>query len=194
MIYAGFAALAVWQALPGQRTRRVHRDTGWWLAGAAVLNALWIVLFTQRLVIAAEVVIVGLLVSLAVVAVRLRVPAEGWADRVLLRLPVAIYLGWVTVATVAGAATTTTAFNAAPTPAVAVAVLLLTGVAVALALSRLSSVVALAAAVCWPLVWIAVGTSVGSVRAVALVAAVIVVAAVVVRLVRSSSPKAVAWG
>ncbi len=40
-IFAGSAATAVAQALPGQRTEPASRRAGWWLAGAAAGNALW---------------------------------------------------------------------------------------------------------------------------------------------------------
>ena len=38
-IYLAFLGYAVYQLLPAQRGREVHRATGWWLAVSAVLNA-----------------------------------------------------------------------------------------------------------------------------------------------------------
>ncbi|OLF15876.1 tryptophan-rich sensory protein [Actinophytocola xanthii] len=182
LIYVLFAALAVRQAFPSQRHRTVHRRTGWWLAAAGLLNAAWIALFTQRLVGAAQVVIVALLACLVVAALRLRrEPAEDWADRLLLHLPVAIYTGWVAVATVAGAATTSAFLGAAPSAPVAVAAVLLTGAAAAFAALRLPAVLGFAAAVCWALGWIAVATPDTAVRVAALVAVGVVVVGAVVR-------------
>ena len=40
-IFAGSAATAVVQALPGQRTEQASREAGWWLAAAAAGNAVW---------------------------------------------------------------------------------------------------------------------------------------------------------
>src|SRR4051812_49882132 len=37
-IYLAFLGYAVYQALPGQRGRAVHRATGWWLVASTVLN------------------------------------------------------------------------------------------------------------------------------------------------------------
>jgi hypothetical protein len=194
LIYVTFAALAVRQALPSQRSRAVHRRSGWWLVVAGVLNAAWVALFAHRFVALAQVVIVALLACLLVAAVRLRASDGGWADRLLLHLPVAVYLGWVAVATVAGAATTTAAYGAAPSTPVAITALLVTGAAAAVAAVRLSAVVGFAAAVCWALGWIASGTPVSSVRVAALVAVVAVVAAVAVRLYRGHDRADVAWG
>lgn len=184
LIYVAFAALAVRQALPAQRSRPVHRRSGWWLVAAGVLNAAWVALFAHRFVVLAQVVIVALLACLLVAALRLRAPATGWADRVLLHLPVAVYLGWVAVATVAGGATTTAAYGAAPTTPVAFAALLLTGAAAAVAVVRLPAVAGFAASVCWALGWIASATPATAVRVAALVAVLAVVAAVAVRLRR----------
>nr|WP_232328088.1 tryptophan-rich sensory protein [Kibdelosporangium sp. MJ126-NF4]CEL16795.1 hypothetical protein [Kibdelosporangium sp. MJ126-NF4] len=101
LIYVAFGALAVRQALPEQRNRDVHRRTGWWLVAAGVLNAAWVLLFTNRLILLAQLMIVALLACLLGAALRLQ-PADGWADRLLLHIPVMVYLGWVAVATVAG--------------------------------------------------------------------------------------------
>ena len=55
----------------------------------------------------------GLLAVLAVALARLtRLPASGAADRLMLHGPVALYAGWVSVATVVGAATTGTFLGA----------------------------------------------------------------------------------
>ncbi len=194
LIYVAFAALAVYQALPTQRSRSVHRRTGWWLVAAGVLNAAWVALFAQRLVLVAQLVIVALLVCLAVAAWRLRVRADGWGDRLLLHLPVAVYLGWVSMAAVVGAAATAAAFDAAPTSAVAVVVLVLTGLAAAVAATRLPAVVGFAVTVCWALVWIASRTPESAVRITALVAVCVVVLAALVRLGRARDRSTAAWG
>ena len=39
---------AVYQLLPAQRGREMHRRTGWWLAASAVLNTVWIIAFSGR--------------------------------------------------------------------------------------------------------------------------------------------------
>jgi tryptophan-rich sensory protein len=194
LIYVAFAALAVRQALPTQRSRSVHRRTGWWLVAAGALNAGWVVLFSQRLILVAQLVIVVLLVCLALAAVRLRVRADGWGDRLLLHLPVAIYLGWVSMATVAGAATTAASFDSAPTSAVAVVVLALTGLAAAVAASRLPAVVGFAVTVCWALAWIASRTPDTAVQITALTAIGAVLLAALARLARTHDRSTTAWG
>jgi hypothetical protein len=194
VIYVAFAAHAVRQLLPSQRARAVHRRTGWWLAAAGGLNAAWVALFAHRFVVAAQVVIVALLVCLCVAAVRLREPALGWGDRLFSHVPVALYLGWVAVATVAGVATTTASFGVVPTALGAIAALLGTGAVAAIAATRLPAVFGFAAAVCWALIWVAVRTPVASVKAAALIAAFVVVVAAAVRLGRAGDRRSAAWG
>lgn len=191
LIYVGFAAMAVRQA--SQRGRDVHRRTGWWLVAAGVLNAAWVPVFTNRWILLAQVVIVALLVCLVSAALRLQ-PADGWGDRLLLHIPVTVYLGWVVVATVAGAATTAAAFGAAPGVTAAIVSLALTGVAAALAVLRLPAVVGFAAAVCWALTWIAANTPTMWVRVTALIAIAVVGLSVVVRIDHKSNRGSIAWG
>lgn len=46
VIYAGLAAYTLWQWLPSQTTREVHRRIGWLAAASMLLNAAWL-LVTQ---------------------------------------------------------------------------------------------------------------------------------------------------
>jgi tryptophan-rich sensory protein len=193
LIYVAFGALAVRQALPGQRSRAVHRRTGWWLAGAGVLNAAWVALFSHRVVLGAQIVIVALLAVLVVAAARLY-RAEGWADRLLLHLPVTLYIGWVAIATVAGAATTSASYGAAPSTPLAVVAVLFTGAAAAVAALWLPAVVAFAAAVCWALGWIAASTAAAEVRTATVVAVVAVAVVAAARLWTDRDTGAAAWG
>jgi hypothetical protein len=195
LIYVVFAALALRQALPGQRARPVHRRTGWWLAAAGALNAGWVALFAHRYVLAAQVVIVVLLAVLAIAAVRLtRTPARSPADRLLLHTPITLYTGWVAVAMVVGAATTGAALGGGPSTAGAVIAVLLTGVCAALTALRLPAVGGFALAVCWALAWIAIGAPAAPVGAGAIASAVAVAVVVLLRLRRSVDAARTAWG
>jgi hypothetical protein len=193
-IYALILVLAVRQALPGQLTRPVNRATGWWLVASGVFNAGWIVVFSLSQVVLAQVVIVALLVTLAVVLARLTAhAAAGPADRFLLHGPVALYAGWVSVATVVGAATTGAFLGADGTGTVATVlgtlVLLATGAIASGVAARAAGAVAYAAAVVWALGAIVVMGPPLPVVIAALVALVAVVA-VVVRRVLAARPGA----
>lgn len=200
LIYLASLAYAVYQLLPAQRSRTVHRRTGWWIAGGFATSTIWVPIFGTRTIWLSQVVILGLVACLAVATWRLTTlaPAENTAERLLFRLPVTFYLGWATLATAAGFGVT---FRSLGMPSggtfvtgVSLALLVLATAASVLVVSRFSAVVGFALTACWALVAIAVATYVGSVRVAALVAIVIVVGALVWRVRRSRQPTAVLLG
>jgi hypothetical protein len=200
-IYLGVLVLAARQALPAQWARPEHRATGWWLVGAACANAGWILLFSARLVGWAEVAIVALLVCLAVVLSRLarrdRGPAPT-ADRWTLHGPLALYAGWVSVATVVGTAATGrwAGLPGEGPVAVVLAVVVLVGTGViAAAVARVGPApVAYAVAVLWALGGIVVAGPGLPVAVAAGVAAVPVLAVTSRRLLAAPAPLAAAFG
>lgn len=199
LIYVLSIVLAVRAALPRQRRREVHRGVGWWLVAAGVLNAAWVVAFTQRWLVLAEAIIVALLVVLCTAWVKVTGhPAGGWADRLLLHTPIGVYVGWVGVATVSGAASTGVALGITPPPSVSVplAVLAVLGTAVAavVAVVWFFAVLGFAAAVAWALAWIAVATPSWPVAAAAIVGVLSVVSAAVLSFWRSRDRVRAAWG
>lgn len=106
-IYVGFLAYAGYQCFPRQRHRMVHRRTGWWLAASAAFNTLWTISWSAGLIPLAELLLIALMVSLAVVFGRLsREAAASGAERFAFRVPTALYTGWVSVAIVMGTAAT----------------------------------------------------------------------------------------
>jgi translocator protein len=198
-IYAGFLAYAVYQLLPSQRSREIHRRTGWWMAASAVFNPLWILSFSGRLIPIAETLIVALLVTLAVVFGRLsREPAADVRERVLFRGPVALYTGWVSLATVLGTAATGVWAGLPGSNALAViaAVVVLLAAAAIVAWVVLSgtAVVAYAAATVWALAGIALNDPPPAVVVTGAAAIVVVLAAALRRLTTAGNPVRAAWG
>ncbi|MBN9187182.1 MAG: tryptophan-rich sensory protein [Microbacterium sp.] len=192
VIYLGLVGYAVYQALPGQASRTLHRSAGW-----------WILVVQAGLVGLSLAVIAILLVVLVIVAAVLRLhPSEGWADTVLVHGTMGQYLGWVTIATVANVTALLvragfSGLGLSP-DAWGVAVLVVAGlISVALAVwnrGRLTPALATA----WGVFWIGVARSTGdpasgTVAVTAyVVAAVILVAAVVVRVATVRSSRGVA--
>jgi len=103
VIYLGLIAFAIFQALPTQRENPRLRATGWWISLSGLVNSLWIFLWHYEQFPLTLVAMLALLGTLIVTYLRLGIgrgavaPAETW----LVRLPFSIYLGWITVATVA---------------------------------------------------------------------------------------------
>jgi translocator protein len=105
LIYLGLIAYAVFQALPAQRENPRLRSIGGLFALASVANIVWIFLWHYEVFPATLAVMLVLLGSLIAIYLRLGTGrtqvsrAETW----MVRVPFSVYLGWITVATVANA-------------------------------------------------------------------------------------------
>jgi benzodiazapine receptor len=105
LIYLGLIAYAIFQALPAQRENPRLRSIGGLFLVSSVANIAWIFLWHYEVFPATLPVMLVLLGSLIAIYLRLGTGrtsvsrAETW----LVRVPFSIYLGWITVATVANA-------------------------------------------------------------------------------------------
>jgi hypothetical protein len=86
IIYIGLIAYAVYQALPAQRANPRLQATGWWVVLGGTLAAMLVLLTT----------LIAVYQGLGIGRTKVR-SGETWA----VRIPFSIYLGWITVATVA---------------------------------------------------------------------------------------------
>ncbi len=105
IIYMGLIAYSIYQALPGQKENPRLQATGWWIVLGNFFNSAWIFLwhyksFPATLLMTSLLLITLILAYLQLGIGRFKVPAgEEWT----VRLPIRIYLGWATVATIANA-------------------------------------------------------------------------------------------
>lgn len=103
LIYLGLIVFSVYQALPAERENGTLRAIApwYWLASAA--NIVWIFLWHYEYFAVSIVAMLVLLLSLIMIYLRLdtgRKPVSR-AMRWLVQVPFSIYLGWITVATIA---------------------------------------------------------------------------------------------
>lgn len=105
IIYVFLAGFAIYQALPSQRENPRLRRIGYWFVLSSVANSVWLFLFHYEQFLLTMVAMIIVLASLIVIYLRLDIGramvsrAETW----LTQIPFSIYLGWITVATVANA-------------------------------------------------------------------------------------------
>ena len=201
VIYLGLVVYAVWQLLPSRRTDERQRRMGWLAAGSMVLNAVWILVVQAGVLWLSVVVIVVLLAVLVrMLLVCLSTPARSTLERVVVDGTFGLYLGWVTIATIANAAATLKAADVGELGLGATGwsvVLLVAAAAIGAAYAVFTGGrIAIALALAWGLAWVAVGRSSGETEssAVAVTAAAAAVvtlgAAVVVALRRRTSVRA----
>jgi hypothetical protein len=104
LIYVGLLAFAVFQALPSQRQNAGLRRIGYLPSLSGVANVAWLFLWHYNLFGWTLVVMLLLLAGLLAIYLRLgigKTPAVGAGELCAVRVPFSIYLGWITVATLA---------------------------------------------------------------------------------------------
>lgn len=103
IIYVGWMAFAVYQALPAQRANPRLQRISWLFALANIANAAWLFTWHFELFPLSAIVMLSLLALLIAIYWRLNIgrvqvsAREKW----LVDLPFGIYLGWISVATIA---------------------------------------------------------------------------------------------
>ena len=174
LIYVGFIAYAIFQSLPSQRENPRLRRIGWIFVVSCLANIIWLLFFHYNQFAASMVAMAVLLVCLIAIYLALRAgqpranefpsataaPAAGWpvsrGERWAVWAPFSIYLGWITVATIANAAhlLVSNGWVGGPLPA---AVWLLIMYVVAIALASVVTVTQRDALFLLVLVWAFVG-------------------------------------
>ena len=105
LIYLGLIGFTVYQALPGQRENATLKRLSpyYWLVSLA--NSAWIFLWHYEVFALTLVVMLVLLGGLIVIFLELRKTAtgQGRGFSLLVSLPFSVYLGWISVATIANA-------------------------------------------------------------------------------------------
>ena len=111
VIYILLAAFVVYQALPRNREKPFQRQIGFLFILSCILNISWIFLWQYELFPYSVVFIFGLLASLIAIYIRLGVGKTPVriTERICVHLPFSVYMGWITVASLANIAVALTA-------------------------------------------------------------------------------------
>lgn len=105
LIYLGLIAFAIYQALPAQRENPRLCRVGYLFAASCLANVAWLFLWHYEQFLWTFVAMLSLLVLLILIYLRLEVgrAVVSAAERWLVHVTFSVYLGWVTVATIANA-------------------------------------------------------------------------------------------
>ena len=107
LIYIGLIAFGIYQLQPTQRENPRLRHSGYLLAIACIAQCAWIYLFLARLFPLSNLAMLGILIPLIVMYQRLGIGRERVSrqERWFIHLPISIYLGWISVASIVNVAT-----------------------------------------------------------------------------------------
>ena len=113
VIYILLGVFVVYQALPSQKGKEYHKQISWLFILISLTNISWIFLWQYNLLIVSLPVIVLLLIGLILIYTRLgigktQVPLK---EKLAIHLPFSVYLGWITIATIANVAVAAVSVN-----------------------------------------------------------------------------------
>jgi hypothetical protein len=105
VIYTFLIGYAIYQALPAQRSNPHLRRIGYLFVLSSLANSIWLVLFHYEYFPLTMLAMIVVLVSLIAIYLRLEIGIRSVSgpERWLVQIPFSIYLGWITVATIANA-------------------------------------------------------------------------------------------
>jgi benzodiazapine receptor len=162
LIYLALVAYTIYQALPAQRDNALLDRVGWLYIGTGIANCAWLFVWHYLLFALSIIAMLALLSLLIAIYLALGTGRRGTntAQRWLVRVPFSIYLGWITVATVANATTLFTYWgwgNGLDTAsAVWAAIMLVVATVIAVLMSLRHGDIAYVAVIMWAFVGIAV--------------------------------------
>ncbi len=108
LIYTLLVIFIIYQALPSQKDNPRLEKLGYAFVVSCAFNFFWLLAWHYGFIGASQLFMLGLLASLIVCYRRLGVgkTEASVAERLTTRLPFSVYLGWITVATVANTSIT----------------------------------------------------------------------------------------
>ena len=108
VIYILLAIFAVSQALPSQKAKDFQGRVGWLFVLSGLLNITWLFLWQFEYLSLSVVVMFLLLATLIAVYMRLNVGKStvSLRERLAIQLPFSVYLGWITIASIANVSVT----------------------------------------------------------------------------------------
>lgn len=103
VIYIALTAFAVYQILPSQKNNPRIDRIGIWFILANLFNGAWILAWHYLQFALSLLLMLGLLVSLIAIYLRIGIGKSKTTpkERLFLEIPFSIYLGWISVATIA---------------------------------------------------------------------------------------------
>lgn len=101
VIYLGLTAFTVYHSLPAQRTNPLLQRIGWLFIFSNLFNSAWIAAWHYLLFPLSLAIMLGILGTLLTLFARLGGKPASTLERWVVHIPFSIYVGWISVATIA---------------------------------------------------------------------------------------------
>jgi benzodiazapine receptor len=108
IIYILLGVFVIYQALPSQQGKEFRKRIGWLFVLSSAANTVWIFLWQYEYLTLSVVLMFLLLATLISIYLRLGIgkSAVTTRERLAVHLPFSVYLGWITIASIANVAVT----------------------------------------------------------------------------------------
>jgi benzodiazapine receptor len=113
LIYTLLLVFIVYQVLPGNREKPFLRQVSFLFALSGILNVLWLFLWHYDMIPPSVMLMFALLATLIAIYLRLNIgkAAVPLREKAFVHMPFSVYLGWITVATIANVAAALTSIG-----------------------------------------------------------------------------------
>jgi hypothetical protein len=113
VIYVLLGVFVVFQALPSEKGREFRERVGWLFILSSILNIVWLFLWQFEYLSFSVVVMFLLLATLISIYLRLEIGKSKvqLREKIAFHLPFSVYLGWITIASIANVAATLVSIN-----------------------------------------------------------------------------------
>ena len=113
VIYILLGIFVVYQALPSQKGKEYLNKISWLFILSSIVNIAWLFVWQYEYLSLSVLLIFALLVTLIAIYVRLGIGKSNaiLREKLAVHLPFSVYLGWITVASIADVAATLVSYN-----------------------------------------------------------------------------------
>jgi hypothetical protein len=113
IIYLLLGVFVVYSALPKQKGSDFVERIGWLFVLSSVFNIAWLFVWQYEILVASVAIIIAYLLSLIAIYLRLNIGKEkvSLGEKLAVHLPFSVYLGWLSIATIANITITLVAYS-----------------------------------------------------------------------------------
>jgi benzodiazapine receptor len=113
IIYILLGVFVIYQALPNQQGKDYQKRIGWLFVLGSLVNIIWLFLWQSEYLSISVVLMFLLLATLILIYLRLGIGKSKVAlnEKLAVHLPFSVYLGWITIASIANVAATLVSLN-----------------------------------------------------------------------------------